>query len=125
MYANLIKTYEMIDRAALPGRELEATVLLRAAALLKDCQNRWNAADHDERLRGALEFNQKVWTFFQAELTRQDHPLPQALRQDLLSLSAFIDKKLFETMAYPAPEKLTAVISINRNVAAGLREIPE
>lgn len=124
MYANLIKTYEMIDRAALPGGELEATVLLRAAALLKDCQDRWNEADHDERLRGALEFNQKVWTFFQAELTRPDHPLPQALRQDLLSLSSFIDKRIFETMAYPAPEKLTAVININRNVAAGLRESP-
>jgi flagellar protein FlaF len=43
------------------------------------------------------------------------------LKQDLLSLSVFIDKRIFEVMAYPNPEKLTAIININLNIAAGLR----
>jgi flagellar protein FlaF len=40
-------------------------------------------------------------------------------------LSVFIDKRIFEIMAMPSPEKLTAIIEINRNVAAGLRTTPE
>jgi flagellar protein FlaF len=121
MSANRIRAYELIERATLPGGDLEATVLVRAAARLSECQDRWNEADHDSRLRGALEFNQKVWTFFQGELTRPEHPLPHALRQDLLNLSMFIDKTIFDVMALPAPEKLTAIININRDIAAGLR----
>ena len=50
---------------------------------------------------------------------------PKQLIRDLLRLSAFVDKRIFETIAFPSPEKLTAVININRNIAAGLRETPE
>ncbi len=121
MYPNRIKTYELIERATLPGEELEASVLARVATRLTECQDRWDEAGHEERLRGALEFSQRVWTFFQSELTRRDHPLPSALRQDLVNLSVFIDKRTFEIMACPTPEKLTAIININRDVAAGLR----
>jgi len=47
--------------------------------------------------------------------------LPWNVRQDILNLSLFVDKRIFEIMAFPAPEKLTALIKINRNLAAGLR----
>jgi flagellar protein FlaF len=36
-------------------------------------------------------------------------------------LAAFIDRRIFETMAFPSPEKLKIVIDINNNLAAGLR----
>jgi flagellar protein FlaF len=39
-------------------------------------------------------------------------------------LASFIDKRIFETMAFPSPEKLTAIIEINCNIAAGLRNAP-
>jgi len=42
----------------------------------------------------------------------------------MLRLIAFIDRRIFETMASPAPEKLTTVININNNIAAGLRGSP-
>jgi flagellar protein FlaF len=106
------------------GRETEARVLSQAAAKLKDCQKNWDACDRNERLEHALKYNQQIWTIFQAELAKKDHPLPRQLRQDLLNLAAFIDRRIFETMAYPAPEKLTAVININQNIAAGLRGSP-
>jgi flagellar protein FlaF len=120
MYPNRIKAYELIERATIPGGELEATVLVRVANRLQECQDRWGEADHESRLQEALDYSQKVWTFFQGELTRPDHPLPATLRQDLMNLSLFIDRRIFESMAHPAPEKLTAII-INRNIAAGLR----
>jgi flagellar protein FlaF len=124
MYANQLRTYEAVSKVTMSGREVEAAVLTKAALKLKDCQENWGAEDGSAKLDEALKFNQLVWSIFQAELIRPDHPLPKKLRQDILSLSAFIDKRIFETMLYPAPEKLTAIININLNLAAGLNGSP-
>ncbi|MGD8944074.1 MAG: flagellar biosynthesis regulator FlaF, partial [Desulfobacterales bacterium] len=61
---------------------------------------------------------------FQSELAREDHEMPKKLRLDILRLAAFIDRRILETMAFPAPEKLNIVIDINNNLAAGLRGSP-
>ena len=37
-----------------------------------------------------------------------------------MSLSAFIDKRIFDIMSFPAPGKLNAIININLNIVAGL-----
>ena len=74
----------------------------------------------DAKLDEALKYNQRIWTIFQAELLNPENPLPKQIRQDILSLSAFIDKRIFEVMAFPSPEKLNAIININLNLAAGL-----
>lgn len=52
---------------------------------------------------------------------KEDSPLPRQLRADILSLSKFIDGRIFEVMASPDPEKLNVIININLNIAAGLR----
>lgn len=106
------------------GRELEAAVLSRAGLMLKSVKDNWDAPDRDKKLLEAIKFNQKVWSFFQAELSDPENPLPKNLREDILSLSVFIDKRLFETLAFPEPEKLSIVIDINFNIAAGLRTNP-
>jgi flagellar protein FlaF len=124
MYANQLKTYTSVSKTTMSGREVEATVLIKAALKLKNCQENWEAGDRDAKLDEALKFNQLIWSIFQAELIKPDHPLPKKLREDILSLSTFIDKRIFETMAYPAPEKLTAIININLNLAAGLNGSP-
>lgn len=103
------------------GREIEALVLTKAAHKLKECQENWQRMDLPVRLDEALKFNRKVWSIFQGELCKPDNPLPKKLREDILSLSAFIDKRSFDALAYPSPEKLTAIIRINLNLAAGLR----
>jgi flagellar protein FlaF len=102
-------------------RELEASVLTKAGLMFKRCQENWDAPERDEKLAEAIKYNQMVWSFFQAELVQPDNPLPKKLREDILSLSVFIDKRLFEVLAYPSPEKLNAVININFNLASGLR----
>jgi len=106
------------------GREIEATVLTKAAQKLKDCQDNWNAPDINQKLEEALKYNQRIWSIFQTEMTRDDSPLTGDIKQNLLALSAFIDKRIFETMAYPKADKLTVVININNNIAAGLRGSP-
>ena len=124
MYANQLRTYETVSKSTLSGRQVEAAVLTKAALKLKHCQENWEAEDRSAKLDEALKFNQLVWSIFQAELVRPHNPLPKKLREDILSLSAFIDKRIFETMAYPTPEKLTVIININLNLAAGLNGSP-
>lgn len=115
-----IEAYRVVQKTTLTGRELEASVLIKAAHKLKYCRDNWDSQDREERLDEALKYNQKLWSFFQAELSNPDHPMPKKLREDLLSLSIFVDKRTFELMISPSPEKLDILININLNIAAGL-----
>ena len=116
-----LRAYDSVSKATQSGREIEAAVLTRAALKLKKCQEDWDAPDRDNRLDEALKYNQRIWSIFQSELSREDHALPKKLRLDILRLAAFIDRRIFETMAFPTPDKLNIVIDINNNLAAGLR----
>ena len=89
--------------------------------MLKSVKENWDAPDRNQKLLEAIKFNQKVWSFFQAELSDPENPLPKNLREDILNLSLFIDKRLFEVMAFPDPDKLAIVIDIDFNIASGLR----
>jgi flagellar protein FlaF len=119
-----LRAYESVNKATQSGREIEAAVLTKAAVKLKECQDNWDAPDRDNRLEEALKYNQRIWSIFQSELSRENHELPKQLRLDILRLAAFIDRRIFETMAFPSPEKLKIVIDINNNLAAGLRSSP-
>ena len=122
---NAIKEYVGIQKESMSGRELEASVLTKAGLMLKAVQDNWDASDREAKMLEAIKYNQKVWSFFQAELTEPGHPMPKTLREDILNLSLFVDKRFFEGRAYPSPEKLSIVIDINFNMAAGLRTNPE
>ena len=119
-----LNAYKQTIKTTVSGRELEASVLTKAAYLLKDCKERWNEDGHFLRLDEALVFNQRIWTIFQGELIREDNPLPKQLRADILNLSLFIDKRIIEVMGNPSSEKLDIIIDINLNIAAGLRGSP-
>ena len=121
MQQSPLEAYQHVEKVTGSGREIEAAVLTKAAMKLKECQKNWDAHDRDERLEEALKFNQKVWSIFQSELTNENHPMPAELRRSLLRLGGFIDRRIFETMANPSPQKLDMVIKINCNLAAGLR----
>jgi flagellar protein FlaF len=122
MYAAQVEAYQKALKVTMSSREIESAVLTKAALKLKECRDNWDAQDRDARLDEALRFNQLVWSIFQGELIKDDNPLPIQLRRDILSLSAFVDKRIFEVMAFPSPEKLDVIININLNLAAGLRE---
>ena len=124
MYKNPVQAYEDVNRTTMSGRDVEIAVLTQAANRLADCQENWNAEDHTAQLNDALKFNQLVWSIFQSELEKEDNPLPRKIRLDMLRLIQFVDRRIFETMAEPSPEKLTIVIHINQNIAAGLKSMP-
>jgi flagellar protein FlaF len=121
IYSPQLQAYKTVQNAAASGREIEAGALTRCALLLAGCQKNWDVPDREETLAEALRTNQQVWSILQSELTQKDNPLPRTLKENILSLSLFIDKRIIEVMAYPAPEKLQILIDINLNLAAGLR----
>ncbi len=123
---NSIAAYKSVDKATMSGRDVEAEVLTKAAIKLKTCQDNWDidAKERETALQQALDYNQRIWTIFQGELSSDDNPLPVEVRRDLIRLSAFIDKRTFEINAFPEKEKLNILIAINQNIAAGLRQTP-
>ncbi len=125
MSAAYLEAYKAAQTNNMSGREIEAAALTRCAQLLSNCQNNWDAPNRDFNLAEALRINQRLWSIFQGELTSADNPLPKKLKEDLLSLSIFIDKRIIQVMAYPDPEKLKILIDINLNIAAGLNEKPD
>ncbi len=121
MSALQIQAYKIAQKSIMSGREIEANALAQAAKILTECKENWDAPDREEILTMALQRNQMLWSIFQAEVSDADNPLPKELKENILNLSLFIDKRTLEIMAFPSPEKLTAIIDINQNLAAGLR----
>ena len=122
MYSKEFEAYRAAQKTdEMSGREIEAAVLTRCAYLLSDCRKNWEAADRDEKLAEALRTNQMVWSILQSELVKPDNLLPLNIRENILTLSVFIDKRIIQVMAHAEPEKLQIIIDINLNLAAGLR----
>lgn len=117
-----INTYKTVAKTTtVSGRETEARVLTEGANKLRQCQQQWQEATRPNLLDEALRYNQRIWTIFQSELIKEGNPLPQAVKLDIFRLSRFVDKRIFEVMGSPAPEKLDILIKINENLAEGLR----
>lgn len=116
--------YEATSKAAASSRDLEAGALFKAARQLEAVRSSWDAADRELRLEEALRYNQRLWTFFQSELSVPEHPLPRELRANLLRLSTFVDRRTFELLRSPSAAGLDALIAINREIAAGLSATP-
>jgi flagellar biosynthesis activator protein FlaF len=115
------EAYSKSQHATLSGREAEAAVLMKGAALMRHVQAHWASPDRDRALEAALRYNQRLWTFFQVALLDEQNPLPQQVKEGVLRLSAFVDRRIFDVLAYPAAEKLDILIAINSNIAAGLK----
>jgi flagellar biosynthesis activator protein FlaF len=73
-----------------------------------------------ETILDAVRLNWRLWTIIQAEQSDPDCPSPREIREGLLNLSNFVDKRSVEILANPDQEKIDTLISINRNIAAGL-----
>ena len=114
------KAYAKVARETAPPRELEANLLLSAAAKLQVVYDQWRdqpAADLNE----ALLYNRRLWTVFLDALTRGDNRLPVQVRENLIKLGAFVMGETFSLMTKPKPNHLKSIIKINRDIAAGLR----
>lgn len=110
-------SYTATQRSEETPRETEARALLSCASRLDaackpDCsEDEWAAA---------IKHNQQLWTIFQVCLCEKENPLPSELKGLLLNLSTYIDKVSMQALTERKPGLLQEIISINRNIAAGL-----
>ncbi len=102
-------------------RETECRALLESARRLAEAQN-----SHDDReaMRTAARLNWRLWTIFQAEITAPECSLPSEIRQNMINLCNFVDKRTVDVLAQPDPQKIDVLININRQIAAGLLTNP-
>ncbi len=73
-----------------------------------------------EAILAAARLNWRLWTIFQSELLDPQCTVPTDVRVNVLTLAQFVDKRTVEILGDPQPEKLDALISIDRELAAGL-----
>jgi flagellar protein FlaF len=100
-------------------RELEATLLLKAAARLQAVIESW---DKDKAgLTDALLYNRKLWTVFLGSAMSADNPLPTEIRQNVANLGMYIMSQTIAVSANPRIEVVSSLVTINRELAAGLR----
>jgi flagellar biosynthesis activator protein FlaF len=110
------QTYKSAAGKTSNPRELEASLLVQAAARLQTVRDAWDKNKLDE----ALTYNRKLWTIFLADVTDAKSPLPREVRQNLANLGIFVMNQTLATIADPRPDQLLPLIKINREIAAGL-----
>lgn len=106
-----------IDTA--PPRELEAHLLLAAAAKLQAVRDSWK--DKPVGLNEALTYNQRLWAIFIDSVRQDDNRLAPAVRKNILQVGVHVMSEIFALMTKPSPEHLDEIIKVNRSIATGLR----
>ena len=112
------KAYGKISKQTATPRELEANLLLQAAAQLQAIRDDW----HTKRqgLDDALLYNRKLWSIFLSSATSPANPLPRNIRENVANLGLFVMNQTISITADRRPERLSPLISVNRELAAGL-----
>lgn len=124
MYKQAAQAYQKTSQVAVSPRELEATLLMKAAARLQLIKDEWENSTLAE-VDDALTYNRKLWTVLVTSVTNADNPLPDQIKNNIASLGVFIFKHTMALIVDPHPDKLNTLISINRSIAEGLRARPE
>lgn len=115
------KAYAKVATETASPRELEANLLLQAAAKLQAALDSWKEkkpAGLDE----ALLYNRRLWTVFIDAVTREGNKLPVQVRDNLTRLGVWVMAETFSLMTKPKPDHLKSLIKINRGIASGLRK---
>lgn len=113
---NSSQAYQSSQKLGSSARQTEAQALLETARMMDASIN----GEDSDAYRAALRLNWRLWTIIQADVSSVENPLPDEIRQNILSLSVFIDKHTVNALAEPSGNKLRVLIDINRNIAAGL-----
>jgi flagellar protein FlaF len=103
----------------LSPREAEAAALMKSANQLQAAKEKWN--DDQGEVANALYFNRQLWILLTSAVADKENPLPLEIRNNVGSLGSFVFRQTMDIEANPEAEKLDDLISINRQLAAGLQ----
>src|SRR5712691_99777 len=119
MMQSAAQAYSKVATQTCSPRELEADLLLRAAAQLQSVVDKWDGNKSDA-YHSALTYNRKLWVILFSAVTSPDNPLPTGTRENVGNLALFIFNETIELTATPDRDKVIALVHFNRQVAAGL-----
>jgi flagellar biosynthesis activator protein FlaF len=111
--------YRRIARETATPRELEAILLLDAAAKLQEADDSWGTKP--TVLNDAMMFNRQLWLIFIDAVMQDNNKLPMNVRANLANLGVFVLGETFALMTKPKRDSLKAIIRINRSIATALR----
>ncbi|MFT5181816.1 MAG: flagellar protein FlaF [Alphaproteobacteria bacterium] len=98
-------------------RETEGRALMEAARRLSLAKDN---PDDTAALVDTVRLNWRLWTIFQSDVSDPGADLPADLRNNMLTLCNYVDKRTVEILSDPKPQSLDVLININRNIGAGL-----
>jgi flagellar biosynthesis activator protein FlaF len=113
------QAYSKVATQTCSPRELEADLLLKAAAQLQAVVDKWDGSKSSE-YHDALTYNRKLWVILFSAVSSADNPLPVETRQNVANLGLFIFNETVELTTEPNRERVVFLVDINRQVAAGL-----
>jgi flagellar protein FlaF len=118
---NRTQAYARTAQATGSPRELEAQLLLRAAAKLQAIRDAGTGENGDAV--SAIRYNRRLWLVFASSIGKPENPLPQQIKLNVANLANFIinHSMKLESDHTGAQERLGVLININREIAAGLR----
>lgn len=119
MQQQATQAYQQTAKISASPSELEAQLLTKAAAKLIHIQKNWVGSE--KLLYPALTYNRKLWSIFLNSVTKEDSPLPKDVKENIANLGIFVLNHTMRVQTSPASQKLDVLISINREIAAGLR----
>jgi flagellar protein FlaF len=96
---------------------------MKSAAQLQSIHDNWD--DLQETLNDALLYNRRLWAVFLDAVTAEDSPLPKPVAQNVANLGFFVFNHTLKIQMKPEADKLRSLISINKEIAAGLRGAQE
>jgi flagellar protein FlaF len=118
---NAAQAYSKTAQKTGHPRELEAQLLMRAAAKLQAAKDGGSGEETD--VVSAIRYNRRLWLVFASSIGKPENPLPREIKQNVANLANFIinHSMKLESDAARAPARLGVLININREIAAGLR----
>ncbi|MBU6235558.1 MAG: flagellar biosynthesis regulator FlaF [Alphaproteobacteria bacterium] len=120
-YANAAGRYGKVAKETTSQRELEGQLLIKAANEIQRLHDRWDEATPED-IDNILTYNRKLWMLFFDTAIENPDERPVDLRNNIVNLCNFIFKRSLNILSEPSKEKLSVLIDINRQVAAGLMQ---
>ncbi len=119
MQQQAAQAYQQTATQTASPRDLEAQLLVKAAAKMINVQENWET--EKSNLNVALTYNRRLWSIFLNAVTKEDNPLPKEARENIANLGLFVFNHTLKMASEPSAENLSVLININREIAAGLR----
>ncbi len=113
------KAYGQTAVNGLTPREAEAAALMKSANQLQAAKDQWS--DDMGDVANALYFNRQLWILLTSAVADKENPLPLDIRNNVGNLGTFVFKHTMDIETDPDAAKLDDLISINRELAAGLQ----